>query len=46
MFILQCPKCKNNMKYQMMKGELKKKSKKCVYCGYTFIVQNNIVKEI
>lgn len=41
MFLVKCPKCKNNMKYQP-KNELKKK--RCVYCGHTFTVHSNIKK--
>ena len=46
MFILKCPGCKNTMKYQNMTSDLKGKNKKCVYCGKSFSVKNNILKKI
>ena len=46
MLLLQCPKCKNKMKYQAMdnKKDLDKKSKRCVYCGHSFNVRKNVEK--
>jgi len=46
MFLLQCPKCKNRMKYSTKDRILTKKSKRCVYCGRNFNVKNNIIKRI
>ncbi|MEE9525285.1 MAG: hypothetical protein V3V78_01615 [Candidatus Woesearchaeota archaeon] len=46
MFLIKCPKCKQNMKYQVMKGLVAGKSKRCVYCGRSFQVKENIVKKV
>ncbi|MBS3105559.1 hypothetical protein J4234_04840 [Candidatus Woesearchaeota archaeon] len=46
MFLLQCPKCKNRMKYQSKDIYLTKKKKKCVYCNHSFYVSNSIVNKI
>ena len=43
MLLLQCPNCKNRMKYQSTDGYVFKKVKKCVYCGRSFKVSENIV---
>ena len=45
MLLLQCPRCKNRMKYQGKGVYLAEKSKKCVYCNRTFKVLGNIIKE-
>jgi len=49
LLLLKCPKCGNKMKYSPAKSSRKpaaerKKSKKCVYCGKTFKVEDNIVE--
>lgn len=44
--LLKCPKCKNSMKYMPLKQGVIGKSKKCVYCGKSFNVRDNIVKKI
>jgi len=44
MLLLKCPRCKNNMKYQPTNSELSTKVKRCVYCGRTYKVKENIVK--
>lgn len=39
MLKVQCPRCKQQMLYQpkiQKKTDLKQKSKRCVYCGFTF----------
>ncbi|MBD3354669.1 hypothetical protein GF361_01635 [Candidatus Woesearchaeota archaeon] len=47
MFLVKCPHCKQNMKYQKMKGYgLKDKRKRCVYCGRSFKIKGNILKSI
>ncbi len=46
MFLLQCPKCRNKMKYQNAEASLMNKKKKCVYCGFSFSVNANVVKKI
>lgn len=46
MLLLRCPKCKQTMKYQAMSMLLFKKRKKCVYCGFSYKVKDNIVKKI
>jgi len=43
-YLLQCPNCKNKMKYSPMKaGDSKRKA--CVYCGKSFGVKENILKK-
>ncbi|HLG24922.1 MAG TPA: hypothetical protein VI564_08380 [Candidatus Nanoarchaeia archaeon] len=46
MFLLKCPKCKNEMKYQNMDISLSGKKKRCVYCGFSMGVNKTIVKKI
>jgi uncharacterized protein YbaR (Trm112 family) len=46
MFLLKCPKCKNNMKYQTEDQILTKKVKRCVYCGRSFKVKDRIIERI
>ena len=46
MFLLQCPKCKNRMKYQSKDTYLSGKKKKCVYCGKSFAVNKSFIKKI
>ncbi|HLC50581.1 MAG TPA: MJ0042-type zinc finger domain-containing protein [Candidatus Nanoarchaeia archaeon] len=46
MFLLQCPKCSNRMKYQNADLSLIKKKKRCVYCGHSFSVNTHIVKKV
>ncbi|MBI2102041.1 hypothetical protein J4204_05960 [Candidatus Woesearchaeota archaeon] len=46
MFLLQCPKCKNRMKYQSKDIYLSGKRKKCVYCGFSISVNKAVVKKI
>lgn len=38
--ILRCPKCRHKMNYKP-RGELLGKTKKCVYCGYSFRVNRD-----
>lgn len=47
MFVLRCPKCKNQMKYLPSKHSttISGKIKKCVYCNRSFKVTENIVKQ-
>ncbi|MBI2128706.1 hypothetical protein HYU07_00555 [Candidatus Woesearchaeota archaeon] len=42
MLLLKCPKCRQEMKYQNKDGILTKKIKKCVYCGHSYKVGDNI----
>lgn len=42
MFLLQCPKCKNKMKYES-RGVFPKQ-KQCVFCGRSFASKNAVVK--
>jgi uncharacterized protein YbaR (Trm112 family) len=46
MFLLKCPKCKHDMKYQTEDQFLTKKVKRCVYCGRSFQVKDRIVKRL
>lgn len=44
MLLLQCPKCKNRMKYEGRTVLLGNKKKACVYCGISFKIKDNIIK--
>ena len=46
MFLLKCPKCGNDMKYQTEDIILSKKAKRCVYCGRSFKVKDHILKRL
>ena len=46
MFLLQCPKCKNKMKYQAQGLISEKKRKRCVYCGFSMGVRKSIVQKL
>ncbi|MBI2647302.1 hypothetical protein HYW99_02390 [Candidatus Woesearchaeota archaeon] len=46
MLLLQCPKCKNQMKYRSKEIYIVGKKKKCVYCNHSFSVNKGIVKKI
>lgn len=48
MFLLECPRCKNRMKYQAAKGssDFSKKVKKCVYCNFSMNVGKSVVQGI
>ena len=43
-FLLECPKCKNRMKYQSGSIVLTEKKKRCVYCGHAYKVSRHIIK--
>jgi hypothetical protein len=45
MFLLECPRCHNRMKYQPKGPEVKGK-KKCVYCNFSMDANKSIVQEI
>ncbi len=44
MFILQCPKCNNRMRYHTSAKFLTGKRKKCVYCGFSMSVRESVIK--
>ena len=44
-FLLKCPKCLHNMKYHTNTRILTNKRKKCVYCGRSFKVSKQVIKE-
>jgi len=46
MLLLQCPRCKQRMKYEGRTILLGSKRKECVYCGQTFIIKEHIVQDI
>ena len=46
MLLLRCPKCKQKMKYQPRDVILTKKVKRCVYCGKSFKVWENIIQKL
>ena len=45
-FLLKCPKCKHDMKYESRDMYLSGKRKKCVYCGHSFKAKDNIVRKV
>lgn len=45
-FVLRCPKCGHDMKYHTPTRILTDKRKRCVYCGSSFKVRENMVKEV
>jgi len=45
LFLLKCPKCLNEMKYES-RGMLSKQMKKCVYCGKAFSVKDSIISRL
>jgi len=45
-FLVQCPRCKNKMKYSTRDAFITNKRKRCVYCGNNFRVKENIVGNI
>ena len=54
MFLLECPRCRNRMKYQPAKAggssamadDVSKKVKKCVYCNFSMNVQKSVVQTV
>ncbi|MFH0868202.1 MAG: hypothetical protein V1831_02730 [Candidatus Woesearchaeota archaeon] len=46
MFLLQCPNCKNKMKYQSLKPISEKNKKRCVYCGHSYKIRRAIIKSL
>jgi len=44
-YLLQCPNCKNKMKYSTS-GLLSDKRKRCVYCGHSFKARDRVVKRV
>jgi uncharacterized protein YbaR (Trm112 family) len=46
MLLLRCPACKQQMKCDPKPGELKGKSKRCVYCGRSFSIKGNIISRL
>lgn len=48
MFLLQCPRCGKEMKYQPLRGgiDVSGKVKKCVYCNFSMNVQKSLVRRV
>lgn len=56
MFLLECLRCKNRMKYAPLRKQLSaaaaaaenldKKVKKCVYCNFSMNVQKSVVQKL
>ncbi|HLD97271.1 MAG TPA: hypothetical protein VI934_02920 [Candidatus Nanoarchaeia archaeon] len=50
MFLLECPRCKNRMKYAPASAsesdDVSGKVKKCVYCNFSFNVGKSIVEKL
>ncbi|MBI1970285.1 hypothetical protein HYS47_00910 [Candidatus Woesearchaeota archaeon] len=42
-YLLRCPKCKNTMKYDARTLFLSASRKRCVYCGVSFRVREQII---
>jgi len=46
LFLLKCPKCSHEMKYDS-KGLISEKNKKrCVYCGFSMQARRSILKKL
>ncbi|MBD3313553.1 hypothetical protein GF345_03855 [Candidatus Woesearchaeota archaeon] len=45
MLIVRCPRCKKDMKYQEKTSILCSKRKRCVYCGHSFKIKDNIIQK-
>lgn len=43
-FLLQCPKCKNRMKYGTSTIFIENRRKRCVYCGHSYKAKDQVVK--
>lgn len=46
MYLLQCPKCHNKMKYEGRDRVISLQRKQCVYCGMSFAVKGRVVREV
>ncbi|MBI2144063.1 hypothetical protein HYU17_02835 [Candidatus Woesearchaeota archaeon] len=48
MLLLECPRCRNRMKYQSQKGGsgVSKKVKRCVYCNFSINVAKAVVQKL
>lgn len=44
--LLECPKCRNSMKYYTKDSSLLGKKKRCVYCGKVFAANKGVVRKI
>ncbi|MCX8147050.1 MAG: hypothetical protein N3D84_01125 [Candidatus Woesearchaeota archaeon] len=44
--LLQCPRCKQRMKYGGGGFFLVNKRKVCVYCGHSFKIKENIIEKL
>lgn len=45
LFLLRCPRCKNQMKYAA-KGSILGKRKSCVYCNFSMDVRKSVLQQI
>jgi len=46
MYLVVCPQCRNHMKYDTKDTLLAKKVKRCVYCGRSFSVRQNLLQTL
>ena len=48
MFLLECPRCRNRMKYEPAgkPDDVSGKVKKCVYCNFSMGVGKSIVEKL
>ena len=46
MFLLECPRCRKQMKYQSQDGRVAGKRKNCVYCNRSMDVGKSLVKKL
>jgi uncharacterized protein YbaR (Trm112 family) len=46
LLLLKCPQCKKDMKYHTYssKDSVANKVKKCVYCGRSYKIKDNIIR--
>ena len=44
--LIKCPKCKHDMKYESREGYLSGKRKRCVYCGFSMNIRDNLVRKL
>lgn len=44
-FLLNCHHCGNRMLYESRTNLIAGKSKRCVYCGKSFVVRNAILQQ-
>jgi hypothetical protein len=46
MFILRCPRCRNQMKYATRDVSILNKKKKCVFCNFSMDARKAALKRV